>query len=67
MSAQQTAEYTLALNEEERGELLRLLEETLVETHAERRRTESPGYQAQVNYEESLLRALTDKVRRLGR
>lgn len=59
------AEFTLALKEEERAELLRLLEGSLVETHAERRRTESPSYQEEIGHEEALLRTLAEKVRRL--
>lgn len=58
-------EYSLVLNEQERAELLRLLEAALVDTHAEKRRTEAPAYRVQVGTEESLLRGLTEKVRRL--
>ena len=67
MTAQPISKYTLGITEEERAELLRLLEGSLVETHAEKRRTESPSYQDQVGREESLLRTLTEKVRKLGR
>jgi hypothetical protein len=67
MTAQQMNKFTLNITEEERAELLRILEGSLVETHAEKRRTESPSYQDQVGREESLLRALTEKVRKLGR
>ena len=65
MTAEQPAEYTLALNEEERVELLRLLEESLVDTHVEKRRTEAPGYRDLIIHQEALIRALTEKVRRL--
>jgi hypothetical protein len=60
-----TVKYTLELTEEERTELLTLLEETLRATHVERRRTESPTYQEQVGHQESLQRTLAEKVRRL--
>jgi len=36
----------------------------LIETHAERRRTEAPDYQEEVSHEETLIKALVDKVRR---
>jgi len=52
------------LTKEERAELLRILEATLIETHAERRRTEAPDYQEEVSHEETLIKALVDKVRR---
>jgi hypothetical protein len=66
MATEQAVEFTLVLSNEERAALLRLLEQSLVETHAEKRRTEAPGYQAQVHHEESLIRTLVEKVRRLG-
>jgi hypothetical protein len=67
MANAQSTEYTLVLNDEERKELLRLLESSLTETHSEARRTEAPGYREQIHQEEALLRTLTEKVRRLGR
>ncbi len=65
MTAEHPVEFTLALNEEERAELLRLLEESLVETHAEKRRTEAPGYQERLERQEAIIRSMTEKVRRL--
>ncbi len=65
MTTEHPVKYTLALNEEERAELLRLLEGSLVDVHAERRRTEAPGYQEQIHRQESIIRTLTEKVRRL--
>ncbi len=59
------AEFSLKLSEEERAELLRLLERSVVETHAEKRRTEAPALQAEIGHEETVLRTLTDKVRQL--
>jgi hypothetical protein len=67
MTTEHPVEYTLALTEEERTELLRLLESSLVDVHAERRRTEAPDYQEQIHRQECLLRTLTEKVRRLRR
>jgi hypothetical protein len=64
--ATQAPGYSLAINEAERAELLRVLEQFLQETHMERRRTEAPAYQQEVSREEALLRNLTEKVRRLG-
>ncbi len=58
-----TAQFNLDLTEEERRELLVLLEEALVETHAEKRRTEAPEYQQHVLHHESLIRTLLGKVR----
>jgi len=58
--------YNLSLTSKERTELLRLLEKTFVETHAERRRTEAPKCQEEVAHEESLLRTLVEKVRSCG-
>ena len=58
MTTTNVAEFTVTFNEEERAELLRLLEASLVEVHVEKRRTEAPGYQQQVLRQENLLRAL---------
>ena len=44
---------------------LSLLEQWVVETHAERRRTESPAYQEEVRREEAVLQGLLHKVRQL--
>ena len=65
MTVAYPAVYTLALKEEERIELLRLLEESLVETHMEKRRTEAPGYREDLLHQEALIRTLTEKVRGL--
>ncbi|HLW64661.1 MAG TPA: hypothetical protein VKS79_05025 [Gemmataceae bacterium] len=66
MITTQECEYVLPLTQEERAELLRILEQQLVEVHGESRRTEAPAYQQEVHHEEALIRALTEKVRRLG-
>ena len=67
MATQQLAGYTLALTEEEQAALLRLLEESLREIQGERRRTEAPGYQEELDREEAQLRGLVERVRRLRR
>lgn len=65
-STNKPTEYVLNLTAEERNELLRLVNEALVEVHTERRRTEAPAYQETVHREESLIRSLAEKLRRLG-
>jgi hypothetical protein len=67
MTAAPSAEYALTLAENEWERLLRVLEQTLADVRLERRRTESFGYHEQVCREESLLRGLLEKLRRLGR
>jgi len=67
MAAQSPENYNLSMNDEERQELLRILEQYLVDTRVERRRTEKPSYHDQVVHEEGLVRSLTEKVRQLGR
>jgi hypothetical protein len=56
--------FTLTLTEEERAQLLSLLERARRDTHVEARRTESPDYQEQVHHQEAVLRSLIDKLRR---
>lgn len=58
-------EYTLCITEDERAELLRLLEQEVADIHVECRRTEAPDYHDRLREEETLLRLLTAKVRRL--
>jgi hypothetical protein len=60
------ADFTLVLNEREREELLRLLEQSLKDTRVEVHRTHTPGYRENVQLEEALLRGLLDKVRKCG-
>jgi hypothetical protein len=67
MATPPTTEYTLQLTEEERNELLFLVDQALRDVHAERRRTEAPAYQERVRREESVIRSLAEKVHRLGR
>jgi hypothetical protein len=66
MADNQPSQYTLTVTAEEKEELQRVLEDYLKETHAEKRRTDSPSYREQVGHEENILRALTQKVRALG-
>ncbi len=61
-----TANLTLALTEEERTELLRLLRQDLGETRVEAHHTHTPGYREGVLKEEQLLRGLIEKIQRLG-
>ena len=67
MSTAQAGTNVLTLTEEEKTALLRILEQELVEVHAESRRTEAPAYQQQVHHQETVIRALTEKVRQLQR
>ena len=64
--AQADKTYTLALTDEERQELLKVLEGVLVETHTEKRRTDNLDYREELRHEEGVLRALVEKVRKLG-
>jgi hypothetical protein len=62
MITEHAAQFTLALDEEERAVLRSLLRESLVDTHAEKRRTEAPGYRDRVQHQEAIIRCLIDKV-----
>ena len=65
MATQQTRIYNLVLDEEERKELLDVLEQWVTEARDEKRHTHSTEYRAMVAGEESRLGALLEKVRRL--
>jgi hypothetical protein len=56
--------FTFSLTEEERTQLLSVLEQARRDTHVEARRTESPAFQERVHQEETILRGLIDKLRR---
>lgn len=58
-------EYNLSLTEEERAELLNLLERELADIRVECRRTNTPSYHDQLRNEEIVLRLLTAKLRQL--
>jgi hypothetical protein len=64
-ATEQSTKFTLLINEAERASLLILLEREMRETRVEARRTESPDYQDAVHHEETVLRGLTEKLRRL--
>jgi hypothetical protein len=60
------AEFNLSINERERIELLRILEQALGDTRVEVHHTHTPAYREDVKREESILRALLEKVRGFG-
>lgn len=66
MATRQSRVYDLALDEEEREDLLQVLEQRVSETRDEKRHTDSTEYRDIVASEESRLRSLLDKVRRLA-
>jgi hypothetical protein len=66
MATQQSRIYNLALDEEEREELLQVLEQCVTETRDEKRHTDSSQYRDRVAGEESRLRTLLEKVRLLA-
>ena len=57
-------DFTVTLTEEERTQLLNLLEQTFRDTHVEARRTEAPKYQEEIHHQETVLRGLIEKLRR---
>ncbi len=66
MTTQQSHVYNLALDEEEREELLQVLEQWVTETRDEKRHTDAAKYRDIVASEESHLQTLLEKVRRLA-
>ena len=60
----ESTRFTLSLDEEERAQLLSLLERTRRDTHIEARRTETPDYKELVHHQEAVLQGLIDKLRR---
>lgn len=67
MTTQQSRIYCLALDEEERTELLHVLEQCATETRDEKRHTDSTEYRDEIAGEESHLQTLLEKVRQLAR
>jgi hypothetical protein len=65
MATECAVEYRLALNSEERAVLSSILEESLMEIHAEKRRTEAPRYRDQMQHQEAVVRGILDKASRL--
>jgi hypothetical protein len=64
MTTQTPALITLTLDASERALLAQVLEQAVVDTHVERRRTEAPAFHDLVAHREELLRSLLEKVRR---
>lgn len=58
--------FTLQLSDEERTELLQLVEHSLKETRVEVHRTHTPDYRASVQHEEGVLRNILAKLRGSG-
>ena len=67
MAVEQSQNYKLALDEDEREELLHALEQCTTETHDEKRNADSTQYHDQVAGKESRQRTLLERVRRLAR
>jgi hypothetical protein len=67
MTAESTnrGEYHLTLTDEERAQLVGLLEAALAESRVEARRTHTPAFREQVIDEEEVIRGLLDKLRKL--
>ena len=57
------ATMTVTLDEEERAELLHLIEQALIDTRVEVHRTHTPDYRGQVIHREEVLRRLIQKLR----
>ncbi len=58
------SEFTLVIDDQERSELLRILERALGEARVEAHHTHTPDYREEVQQEEALLRGLLQRVRR---
>jgi hypothetical protein len=65
MAAAEVKQVTLTLTEVELEELWRILDREVREVHAELRRTDAPAYREGLASEQSVLRALAEKVRAL--
>jgi hypothetical protein len=63
-AAPRSSEVTLTLTEEERAQLLNVLEQVLRDKHVEAHRTEAFNYRKVVEREEALLQSLVDKLSR---
>jgi hypothetical protein len=61
-----TSHYTLPLDEDERAELLRMLEQALIEKQREEHRSDAIAYRQAVLSEEKILERLVAKVRVLA-
>jgi hypothetical protein len=58
--------HSFMITEEERTELIQLLERVLGETRIEIHRTHTPDYRERVMSEQTLLRGLLDKISHLN-
>jgi hypothetical protein len=58
------ADFTVTVSEEERTELVRLLDQTMRDTRVEAHHTHTPGYREDVLRQEGLLRGLIAKFSR---
>jgi hypothetical protein len=63
MNATTVNRFTLVLSEEERTELLRLLEQSIKEARVEEHRTRTLGYREGVEHRRALLEGIDLKVR----
>jgi hypothetical protein len=63
MASTESLRFTLTLTEEERAQLLSLLEQARRDAHVEARRTENPDYQERIHHQETVLKGLIDKLR----
>lgn len=65
MATEHPGEYTLVLTAEERAVLSSILEESLTEIHAEKRRTEAPRYRDRIQHQEAVIRGIMEKTSQL--
>jgi hypothetical protein len=63
-AAVNSSAFTLTLSEDERVQLLSLLEQAIRDKHVEVHRTEAPDYRQHVLREEAVLQSVIDKLRR---
>ncbi len=61
-----TGKLTVVFDEEERSEVLQLLEAALGETRVEFRHTQTADYRAKVKQREELLKRLIERLRNVG-
>ena len=57
--------HSFMISEEERAELIRLLEQACKESRVEMHRTHTPDYRERVSGEQALLRGLLDKFQHM--
>jgi len=64
-AATQPMAHTFMVSEEERTELIRLLEQACSESRIEMHRTHTPEYRERVSQEQALLRGLLDRFQHM--